>query len=138
MVGARLGGDPSFRKYFPKFALSAKREKFPEISPAGWYRFTQTFTWTHADLWLSPDPFHEGRAIYYSERNGRYMNDLSEPIWFIVTVPHDAGVPLQQKTQHRLGRAARADRWENSLILRSSGMPTRDLRVSEEISGNIA
>ena len=30
----KVGGDPSFRKYFPKFALLAKREKFPEISPS--------------------------------------------------------------------------------------------------------
>ena len=31
---AGLGPDPSFGKYFPKFALLAKTEKFPERSPS--------------------------------------------------------------------------------------------------------
>ena len=42
----------------------------------------------------------------------RYTDDLSEPIWFIGTAPHDAGVPPAEDTA-QVGTPR--EQWENSL-----------------------
>ena len=41
-LGAQVGADPDFAKYFAKYALPAGREKFPEISPVWGLELHQT------------------------------------------------------------------------------------------------
>ena len=45
-------------------------------------------------LWVSPDPYHPGSDIYYSEVTMRYTHDRNmEGVFFVGTHPRDLGFP---------------------------------------------